>query len=140
MVYHGLNDIVMEDIDKKDKRNPAENCQTTRSLVFCLCHTSLSWITGTKYLQGRVQIQCEKKCKLSQSLLCHKQCNLRQHFLSSLIAQPPRSAVALSCHCHFCLALRAMPLALALIVSILCYPLMICHIQLSCSPQLNFTS
>lgn len=29
-----LNDIVMEDIDKKDKRNPTENCQTTRNLAF----------------------------------------------------------------------------------------------------------
>lgn len=59
---HGLKDIVMEDTNKKDKRNPTENCQTTRNLgFFCLSQgtrelCSLSWITGNKHLQGGIQI------------------------------------------------------------------------------------
>lgn len=77
---HGLKDIVMEDTNKKDKRNPTENCQTTRNLAFFLSVTghqrALQLVLDHwKQTSARWDSDYSMKKKVnyfSQSLLCHK--------------------------------------------------------------------
>lgn len=73
-MLHGLKDIVMEDTNKKDRRNSTENCQTTRNLSFFVCHRapeSFAACLGsleTNICKVGFRLQYEKKCKLLLSV------------------------------------------------------------------------